>query len=129
MAKYWTRSKWEKVFVSQIWGIPGFHILAVEPDFMHTCCLGALQSLQGNILWELFSSLGGTLTTHRPALAKLLSMIQAASRRLEVEPPINQLSIGMIRSKAKTSRYAKRKQGKVASCFRSSYYLCSFSLR
>ena len=100
MASYWTRSKWEKVFVSEIWGTPGLHILSVEPDFMHTCCLGVLQSLLGNILWEVFSSMGGTITKHRSALAKLLSMIHVASRRLGCEPPINQLTIGMIRSKA-----------------------------
>ena len=76
MASFWTRSRFERMYVSELWRTPGFNIKWVEPDFMHCVDLGILQVLQGNIMWELFRSCDGTIANPRRALALLNNMIK-----------------------------------------------------
>ena len=87
-------------FVSTIWSIPGLVLSSVKPDWMHVCCLGVLQYLQGDVLWELVLQLGGTITNHRGATTKLMGMIKAMSHEIGVKPPFHSLTIGMIRAGA-----------------------------
>ena len=49
-------------FISRIWTIPGLNLQCIRPDWMHMCCLGVLQYLIGNCLWECFVDLGGVFT-------------------------------------------------------------------
>ena len=97
MSKFWARTKFERVFISELWRTPGFHIKWVEPDFMHCVCLGILQVLQGNICWELFKHFGGVISNHRDALAKLNALIKAVCHELGRD--VLQLTMGMVRSK------------------------------
>ena len=114
MAQFWTTTRFQSVFVSTLWQIPGMTIQCVEPDFMHCSCLGIVQMLNGNILWELFVCLGGTLKTWKGCCGKLLAMIRVAAHDLDMEAPIAQLTIGMIRAPKKKVRRRSSRQGKDA---------------
>ena len=46
-------------YPSGIWSIPGISIQSFKPDWMYCCCLGILQYLQGNVMYELFKELDG----------------------------------------------------------------------
>ena len=68
---------------------------------MHTCCLGALLAYEGNCMWELFVSLGGTFNNHLGPCSVLLNMAKVmATKELGIEQPFASLTIGMFRSKA-----------------------------
>ncbi len=67
---------------------------------MHTGCLGVVQCLAGNVLWEVFLFLGGSVGKPEQTLAKILSMLWAAAKGASVELPIRHLTLGMIRSDA-----------------------------
>eukprot|EP00959_Pyramimonas_sp_CCMP1952_P142196 2976443-Pyramimonas_sp.AAC.1 len=47
-------------FTSLLFKLPGMKLHYVVADFMRACCLGVLQCLLGNVVWELCVSLGGT---------------------------------------------------------------------
>ena len=49
-------------------------------------------------MWELFVALGGTWTRPVEACARLLKMIKVMSHELDVECPIGDLTVTMIRS-------------------------------
>ena len=66
------------------WSIPGFIAQYCVPDFMYTSCLGILQYLNGNVMWELFVELGGTYTGMVPGVCPLGEHGEA---RLEVLGP------------------------------------------
>ena len=83
-------------FVSRFWGIPGACLSTLRPDWMHIVDLGLLQSIQGCIFWELYVELGGNYTRRSPC-ALLLNMIKQQSRAQGVEPPINDLTVHMLR--------------------------------
>ena len=85
---------------SPIWSIPGFIVQYCVPDFMHTSCLGILQYLNGNVMWELFVELGGTYRGWSQACALLENMVRLASMPLGQPHPFHSLSIGMIRPTA-----------------------------
>ena len=57
----------EDLYVSKIWRIPGMHLSAFKPDWMHVVDLGVLQYFQGNCFWELYQELGGGRSTRRPS--------------------------------------------------------------
>jgi hypothetical protein len=85
-------------FASHIFRIPGFHNRYVLPDWMHVVCLGILQYLCGNCMWELFVRVGGTFNKHLQACSTLMGMIQLVARDLGVEHPFTALTYGMIRT-------------------------------
>ena len=91
----------QQQFVSAIWQIPGFTLAYIKPDWMHTCCLGILLAYEGNCMWELFVSLGGTFDKHLGPCSVLLHMIKVmATKELGLEQPFASLTIGMFRTKA-----------------------------
>ena len=63
MATFWEDVFKEEAYCSPIWAIPGFLISYCAPDFMHTSCLGIVQYLNGNVMWELSRELGGNYST------------------------------------------------------------------
>jgi hypothetical protein len=98
-------SFWQSVasgtqFCSAIWSIPGFRIAYCRPDFMHCCCLGILQYLQGNVVYELFEFLGGGFNTWQKTCGILENMMRSASRDLRTQPPFHSLTLGMFRNEA-----------------------------
>ena len=47
--------------------VPGFTWVYLRPGLMHVGCLGSTQEAVGNALWEVFVSLGGTMTSPNQA--------------------------------------------------------------
>ena len=99
-AEFWNSAASSSQYISSIWQIPGFHLSYVRPDWMHVCCLGILQYLSGNCLWELFKALGGTFRSPHSACSKLEHMIDMCSRHLGMERPFTTLYVTMFRSAA-----------------------------
>ena len=65
---------------------------------MHTCCLGIVQYLNGNCVWEMFEAMGGTMTRHVATCGKLTGLIKMFAKKAGVENPVSNLTIGMVRS-------------------------------
>lgn len=83
--------------LSTIFAIPGFVLGYVLPDFMHVSCLGIVQYLEGNVMWELFVVLDGRYKKPLDACSRLLNMINIVARECSLEPPFAELTIGMIK--------------------------------
>jgi len=96
-------------FVSAIWQVPGFCLATVRPDWMHVCCLGVLQYLCGNVLWELFQFLGGSFRSARTAGSKLENMAQASARSLGIPLSVTNLTVYMFRGGANEKPKMKTK--------------------
>eukprot|EP00959_Pyramimonas_sp_CCMP1952_P462100 9482688-Pyramimonas_sp.AAC.2 len=77
--------------------IPGFRIEMVTADLMHCSCLGILQYALGNAMWELFLYMGGKFKKADETCGKLVGMIKLMSKHLGVQPPLNNLTITMVR--------------------------------
>ena len=65
---------------------------------MHCSCIGILQYLVGNVVWELFLELGGSFRHHVAACGQIMGMAKAMAHNLGVECPIFDLTIGMFRA-------------------------------
>ena len=87
----------QRGYVSPLWDIPGFHYCMIALDLMHIGCLGILQYLLGNTLFELFREMGGLITDPRETLGQLKTYTHLAANALEIEPPVNGLTIGMVK--------------------------------
>ena len=96
MVQFWEEVFEERRHISPIWSIPGFLTRYCIPDFMHVCCLGILQYLNGNCMWELFIDLGGTESRWKKACGALENMSRVAAKALGEKPPFNNLTIGML---------------------------------
>ena len=101
-------------FCSAIWSIPGFSIEHCRPDFMHTCCPGILQYLQGNVMWEPFVSQRGSCHKWQQACCILENIVRSAANSMKVQPPLNSLTLGMFRADAglKPKRKSKAAEGR-----------------
>jgi hypothetical protein len=97
MDRFWAQCSAETVYVSAIWSIPGFHISYCRPDWMHSCCLGILQYLNGNCVQEMFEEVGGRYGSPGSACAKLENIMRVMSKSLGVDPPFHSLTLGMFR--------------------------------
>lgn len=95
---FWEQAAHNRRYISSAWSIPGFSISLVRPDFMHTVCLGVLQYLGGNVMYDCFRALGGTWENSRAAVSKLEAIVKTMARQLAVPPPFHCLTIGMFRS-------------------------------
>ena len=65
---------------------------------MHVSCLGCVQYVSGNILWECFVEAGGVISSPQAALSKLLTMIRFCSKEVGAIWTLNELTMGMIRA-------------------------------
>ena len=93
-------------YMSGVFKFPGFQYSYIDYDLMHCSDLGILLVLEANILWEIFKDLGGTWDRPGNALAQLLLMIRLASKRLRMQPPINNLTMTMIRKSGQPPKMA-----------------------
>ena len=59
--------------------------------------LGTLQYLQGNLLWDVFTKLGGVFRRSKAACGKIQSMLSMCASRLGLEQPFHSLVVTMIR--------------------------------
>ena len=100
MAELWLPAQQDKLYVSAIWSVPCFTLSYIRPDWMNISCLGVLQYLQGNVLWELFVELGGTWRKAQEACSKLENIVAVCARRLGRERPVNCMTVTMIRQSA-----------------------------
>ena len=90
-----------KAYASKLFDVIGFRITHVKPDWMHTVCLGTLQYVCGNVLWQIFVVCGGTHYKPLAACSMLYNMTIMAARDLEMEVPIVTLTVGMFRVSGK----------------------------
>jgi hypothetical protein len=91
--------------MSELFDVPGFRLKYVTIDAMHCIDLGTAQYCLGNVLYELFIHVGGSSTKPEKALASVLFLIRLASRQVGYRfPPLNALTLGMIKSGAKPPR-------------------------
>ena len=86
-SEFWDDAFRENRYVSTVWKIPGFHLSLVRIDWMHCVDLGVLQYFSGNILWDLFRDLGGTMRKPKDACGKLEDLICMCAKRLGCERP------------------------------------------
>ena len=96
MSDFWQQAFQERRHISPIWSIPGFLTRYCIPDFMHVCCLGILQYLNGNVMWEVFVGLGGTEARWVKACGVLENMVRVAAKAMKMDPPFANLTIGMM---------------------------------
>jgi len=73
--------------VSSVWSIPGMVVSAVVPDYMHCCCLGILQYLLGNVVYEIFVDLHGTFKKPTEACGMILNMLRVIAKHMNKDPP------------------------------------------
>ena len=69
---------------------------------MHCCDFGIVPAVLGHLAWAIYLDLGGTRTfaphpANARALAKIVMMLKLASDQLHQHPPINDLTLGMVR--------------------------------
>ena len=95
--KFWATT----AFDSSVWELPGMNISLFRPDWMHVADLGALVNLVCAVSFECFQVLGGYYTNSVLACNMLLNALTMSARNLNVEMSFADLTIGMIRSKAK----------------------------
>jgi len=98
MSSFWAEVFQDGVYVSRTFAIPGFSVSFCRADFMHTCCLGILQYLSGNVMWELFLELRGSQSNWIRACGLLENMMKVAAKSLGRQPPFHSLTVGMLRA-------------------------------
>ena len=81
--------------------IPGILLCYVTADLMHAGDLGVLPIILGNVIWDIFKNLGGSLKNNTDALACIMNMIKIGAKRLKIEPPINTLTMNMVKRSGK----------------------------
>ena len=91
-------------FLSRIFTVPGFDIAMVIPDWMHVVCLGILQYLEGNVMFECFIQLGGRVSNPNATCVRLMQMISVVARDMGLEKPFSTLTFSMIKQERKRPR-------------------------
>ena len=86
---------------SNIFALPGFLLEYIKPDWMHCVCLGILQYLLGNVMWELFTEVGGVFSRSQEACAVLLATARMTAKKLGLDAPFNVLTVTMIKPSTK----------------------------
>jgi hypothetical protein len=99
------------IYLSVIFGWPGWdkHGLEYcEVDLMHTGDLGIVQYLLGNVLFELFLEMGGSIASWQETCNHLNMLIKQCARQVDLEgAPVNVLTLSMIRKGTKPKLRAK----------------------
>ena len=109
MPAFWESAACQGQYISQIFAVPGFHLSTIKLDWMHIVCLGILQYLLGNVIWECFIELGGTHSRIRQACSRLYNMIKIYCRHLGVQCPISKLTATMMTASASAKPKLKTK--------------------
>ena len=92
-------------YLSALFSCPGFTLDYIEPDWMHTVCLGVLQYLEGNVMLELWQKVKRRGMTKTHVEAMLMNMITSTARVMGVDRPFAKLVFTMILpSKSKKPR-------------------------
>ena len=91
-------------YISKLFSVPGFILEFVLGDLMHMSCLGVLPLVLGNVLFEIFISMGGEITKPSAVLDALLVLLKIGARNSGVEPPFTSLSMSMIRAPGKSPK-------------------------
>eukprot|EP00959_Pyramimonas_sp_CCMP1952_P323183 6762743-Pyramimonas_sp.AAC.1 len=85
----------------------------VVADLMHCSCLGIAQYVLGNIMWELFTHMGGTFDRHVVVCGRLCGLVKMAAKQHHIQAPFGHLSIGMIRASRSAPPKLKLKASRV----------------
>ncbi len=94
-------------YITGVFSWPGFAWTSIVLDFMHVVDLGIAQECLGNILWEVFQLLGGTVSQAEATLARMLVLLRDVANDLEVPCPLSKITLGMIRQRGKPRLRAK----------------------
>ena len=100
-------------FLSVVFQWPGFQTLGlvlIQADLMHTGCLGVVQYVCGNILYELFLELGGVYSNPLQTMCILETYIRQASKAVGLkQSALSHLTIGMIKAEGRKAPKLKAK--------------------
>jgi hypothetical protein len=97
-------------YLSEIFNFPAFRHGMISADLMHCSDLGVLLYLEGIIFWELIVEMHGTFSNCKAQLHYIVSLVKTASRKLgQRKQPLNDLTIGMVKSKGTSSPKLKVK--------------------
>ena len=91
-----------------IYGWPAFRSTMCNIYRMHTGDMGVLSKLLGNCCW-IVEPLGGCQSKCRHALVQLMSMIKLASKELQRQVPIHNITVGMLKPSASGTASLKAK--------------------
>ena len=86
-------------FISSLFSLPGFMLFMVILDLMHIADLGILQYFERDILLELFEQIREGAESKSEAVADIQLFINQSSAALGVQPPISNITYGMIADK------------------------------
>ena len=76
---------------------------------MHASDLGALLIVLGNVLFEIFKTMGGLVARPEAVLNEMVVLIRAAAKAIgEKQSPITQLTIGQIKGPGKSPKLKKK---------------------
>ena len=93
------------LYISAIMNLPGFRYSYISIDFMHCSCLGIVQILLGNVLYEIFRKMNGVNANPKRTIADLLLLIHGASRQLgQADVPIHSLTLNMLKVNGKSPK-------------------------
>lgn len=97
-------------YLSEVFNFPGFKHSMITADLMHCGDLGVLLYLEGIIFWELLVDMGASMSNCTEQLHYIVQLVKTASRKLgQRKQPLNDLTIGMIKSDARSSPKLKVK--------------------
>ena len=85
-------------YISEVYTWPGFIFEYIVLDWMHMVDLGCAQFCVGNILMEVFHTLGGRVTDPAPTLARICNYLNDAANGLDTTLPFSRLTLSMLRS-------------------------------
>ena len=90
--------------VSPIFSIPGFQFEGITLDWMHMADLGITQVAIGNVMYEMFLALGGTITHWQEAVSQLTTYSKASAHDLGVDWPFTRMRLDKFRGKDRKPR-------------------------
>ena len=104
MALFLASASFGEQYLSRIFSIPGFELSMVLPDWMHTVCLGILQYLEGNVMYECFILLGGRPSNKQEVVSRLFQMVCVVAMDMGLEKPFSALTYTMFKQDQKKAR-------------------------
>ena len=91
-------------YIPLIFEWPGFILEYLHADFMHCVCLGIVQCVLGNILWELFHQLKGIQKRPDDTIAHILVCLRLAAKKLKMPTPLTNLTLNMFKRDQKAPK-------------------------
>ena len=104
MASFMYSTSHGRQHLSPLFKCPGFRLAWCRIDWMHCVCLGVLQYILGNVLFDLFLLLHGLITSPQLACGKLIILLNTSAKQLGTHNPLGHLTLLMFRGDTKKPR-------------------------